>query len=234
MMASVDGRLLSNRWTELSDHYDSRVMAAQLGLTGERLHTDAWLFGTSTVKEFFPERFNGCACHKAFPDQLHTFVGDCSSKSMFIAMVPEGDVRFTDNKLRGDNIVVVTGEDVSADYLEFLEDMQISYIFAGKDGMELEKAMETLAHDFGIERIALKGGGVINGSFLRHGLIDEISVVVYPGIDGLSGVPSIFEYKPQSGEDSDMLPAQGQRLELLDAERLDAGCVWMHYSVSHD
>jgi 5-amino-6-(5-phosphoribosylamino)uracil reductase len=38
-----------------------------------------------------------------------------------------------------------------------------------------------------------------------------MSVLIYPGIDGLAGVPSIFEY---SGEDGELLAA-GQPLRHL-------------------
>ena len=52
-----------------------------------------------------------------------------------VALVPEGDVKFTANSLCGENLIAVLGERVSADYLEFLEDMEISYVFAGSDGI---------------------------------------------------------------------------------------------------
>ena len=80
--------------------------------------TDAWLLGTSTVRRFFPERFDGGTCHAAYPDQLHTFVGDCGSPRQMVALVPEGDVKFTANSLCGENLIAVLGERVSADYLE--------------------------------------------------------------------------------------------------------------------
>ena len=112
--------------------------------------TDAWLLGTSTVRRFFPERFDGGTCHAAYPDQLHTFVGDCGSPRQMVALVPEGDVKFTANSLCGENLIAVLGERASADYLEFLEDMEISYVFAGSDGMDIGRALATLHRDFGI------------------------------------------------------------------------------------
>ena len=71
------------------------------------------------------------------------------------------------------------------------------------------------------------GGGKINGSFLKAGLIDEISVLIYPGIDGLAGVPSIFEYVGKPDEK----PAEGQSLRHLATETLDGGTVWLRYAV---
>ena len=82
---------------------------------------------------------------------------------------------------------------------------------------------------FGIRSISLQGGGIINGAFLAAGLIDELSLVIYPGIDGLSGVPSIFEYLGKPG----MKPAASQTLELKSAGRLEKGVVWLRYTFHH-
>lgn len=226
MMAPVDGKVDNSRWTAPDKDYNADEILAQYRSIEQRLGTDAWLFGTATVREFFPERFEGCACHVAYPDQLRTFVGDCKSRRQMIALVPDGDVRFAANQLRGDNIIAVLGEHVSADYLDFLEDMQISYVFAGKDGTDLGEAMERLCRDFGIHRLSLQGGGIVNGSFFQAGLVDELSMVVSPQLDGRPGAPSIIEYR---GEETNWL--QGLTLRLIDVERLDAGCVWLRYQV---
>lgn len=226
IMTAIDGKVDNSRWTAPDKEYDASEMMAQYHAIGQRLGTDAWIFGTNTVKQFFPERFDACACHKVFPDQLHTFVGDCSSRRQMIALVPDGDIRFTANQLRGDNIIAVVGENVSADYIEFLEDMQISYVFAGLDGMDLGKAMESICNKFGLWHISLQGDGFINGSFFQAGLVSELSVVVSPQLDGCQGAPSIIEYR---GEETDW--PQGLTLRLLDVERLGAGCVWLHYQV---
>lgn len=105
------------------------------------------------VKALIPQRFDGCRCHKAFPDQIRTYVGDCSSDTQVVVLVPDGDVRFPSNEIGSNNIIAVIGEDVSADYLDFLEDMQISYIFAGQDGKDIKAMKERLKHDFGIENL---------------------------------------------------------------------------------
>jgi riboflavin biosynthesis pyrimidine reductase len=58
-------------------------------------------------------------------------------------------------------------------------------------------------------------------------LIDEISVLIYPAIDGLSGVPSIFEFAGRPDEK----PADGQALRHVGTETLDGGMVWLRYRV---
>lgn len=116
----------------------------------QQLGDVAWIISEAEVKQLFPQRWGGCGCHKAFPDQLHTFVGDCSSRQQVVALVPRGDVRFSSGRIGNMCIIAVVGESVSADYLDFLEDMQISYVFAGIDGHDDEAMRERLNHDFGI------------------------------------------------------------------------------------
>jgi riboflavin biosynthesis pyrimidine reductase len=87
--------------------------------------------------------------------------------------------------------------------------------------------LEALGEAFGLKTLLLEGGARINGSFLKAGLIDEISLLVYPGIDGLTGVPTIFEYA--GGEDEQ--PAAGQSLRHLTTQTLEGGMVWLRYRV---
>ena len=109
-------------------------------------------------------------------------------------------------------------------YLEELRRIGISYIFAGRNGDNLPLAMQTLAEVFGVKSISLQGGGIIDGAFLHAGLIDELSLVMYPGIDGSEASPSIFEYVG-----TEKSPARGQCLELLSSEMLQNGEVWLRY-----
>lgn len=68
------------------------------------------------------------------------------------------------------------------------------------------------------------------GGGLRDTHIEEISLLVYPGIDGLAGVPSIFEFVG----DADERPAAGQSLRHIATETLDGGMVWLRYGVEKE
>lgn len=87
--------------------------------------------------------------------------------------------------------------------------------------------MEILGSDFGMTKILLEGGGIINGTFLKAKLIDELSLQIFPGIDGLSGMPSIFEYYGEKDEQ----PAKGQTLELISCKQLEDGIIWLYYKI---
>ncbi len=69
-------------------------------------------------------------------------------------------------------------------YLAFLRSMQIPYLVCGEDEIDFAQALVKLRQFFGIQRVALGGGALINGAFLRAGLVDEISLVMAPYISG--------------------------------------------------
>ena len=80
----------------------------------------------------------------------------------------------------GAHIIEVMLEDVSDAYLAYLRETGVSYIFAGRNEMDIELALEKLRSLFGIETLLLEGGSIINGAFARAGMIDELSLVIAP------------------------------------------------------
>ena len=98
----------------------------------------------------------------------------------------------TDPGYDGAHIIEVLCENVSDAYLAYLQEIGISYIFAGEEEMNLELALEKLWSNFFINDLLLEGGSEINGAFERAGLIDEISLVQASVIAGAEG-ESLFE-----------------------------------------
>ena len=58
--------------------------------------------------------------------------------------------------------------------------------------------MEILADESNIDRLAIVGGGKINGSLLEAGLVDEISILIGAGADRRTGQPSLFDGRPET------------------------------------
>lgn len=107
-------------------------------------------------------------------------------------------------------------------YLDYLNEKGISWIAAGKKEVDLKQAMTVLNQEFGVKRLAVVGGGTINGGFLKAGLVDEVSVVIGPGVDGRRQQPTLF-----MGLDSDSsLP-----LQLKAVKSYADGAVWLRYLV---
>lgn len=226
-MSSVDGRLIDSRWSApyKTEHGELLKVYAAIG---RELDTNAWMFGKNTVRAVFPEKFetNGSSITS---DEPAVFVGERCSERMFIVADPEADIYFTSPVLRGDNMLVIVGRNVTEEYLAHLREKRISYVIVD-DATDLRAGLETVGREFGIRSVSVQGGGILNGALLAEGLIDELSLVVYPGIDGLSGIPSIFEYMGGATE----YPAQGQRLQLLSASQREYGVMWMRYEFHKD
>lgn len=77
----------------------------------------------------------------------------------------------------GAHIVEVICENVPDAYLAYLQNIGVSYIFAGEEEMNLKMALEKLNEYFSINVLLLEGGSEINGAFERAGFIDELSLV---------------------------------------------------------
>lgn len=222
IMSSVDGRLLPSRWTQPYDGTSPAELFKEYSEIGRLLETDAWMFGKATTRETFPYKFMPKSEQTVLPGQV--FIPSSLSQRLFITIDPDADIFYTSDKLRGDNIIVVLGTNATTDYIEMLREKGIGYIVL-EDVKELCNAMEILAEQFGVRSISLQGGGIIDGAMLAAGLLDELSLVIYPGIDGLTTSPSIFEYL---GAD-DERPADGQALELLSSETRNHGIMWLRY-----
>ena len=96
-------------------------------------------------------------------------------------------------------------------------------LLAGRDDIDLAVALEKIGARLGVRTLMLEGGGRINGSFLRAGLIDEVSLLVAPVADGRIGTPALFDV---AGED-----AVPWRLALESVERRAGDVLWLRYRV---
>lgn len=221
-MASVDGRLLTDRWTEPWNGKTKGVLMGTYAAIGRQLNTDAWMFGKNTLCEgCFPRKFHTTVL--APSAQPVPFVARRSSARLFVTADPEADILYESSTVRGDNIVTILPETAPEVYLEHLRNRNVSYLFAGRDGKDLRMAMQVLADTFGVKSLSLQGGGIIDGAFLQAGLIDELSLVVYPGIDGSATSLSVFHCLGAAS------PSQGQSLELLSVRTMEDGVVWLRY-----
>ncbi len=229
MVSSIDGRLLVERWTAPAGKADADGVLAHYEAIAKRLDADGWMVGRTTMAYYA----NGAARapQKIHDDLRRPYVAEGrAGHGLAVAVDRHGKLHYGRDAVHGDHFVAILGESVSDDYLAELREDGVSYLFAGPDGNDLKRAMDTLGDTFGTKTLLLEGGGLINGAFLKAGLIDEISLLVYPGIDGLAGVPSIFEYAGAPGEK----PAEGQSLKHFHTETLEDGMVWLRYHIVRD
>ena len=216
MVESVDGRIDCDMVDKISgnEYYTAlksfNCSAVVEGRYSYQLHTCGF-------EEFKPQNY--------IPLEKECFYKASDSKNLEISVDTNGVLLW--DKIENGNRLCIVSEKVSVEYLEYLESLGISYIAAGKEKIDLRRAMEILEHEFGIERLAVVGGGKINGGFLQEGLIDELSIMIAPGIDGRSNQPSLFD---NICDRKDFLPV---KLEFQDVSSFPNGVVWLRYNIVH-
>src|SRR3954469_22226970 len=222
MNASVDGRILGSRWRPAENR-----MAGLFERLHEQLGGGSWLIGRVTGSEYakaesYPDRTD-----RTYPRQPWFARRDVAAYG--IALDAWGRIAWGRSDIGGDPIVAVLTEQVSDAHLAGLRRDGVSYIFAGTETLDLGSALEILNRELGIERLILERGGGSNGSFLRAGLIDEISLAICPAIDGAKGAPSVFD----SGDDEAGIAAPVRSMTLIGSEVLDGGAVWLRYRIEN-
>lgn len=119
-------------------------------------------------------------------------------------------------------LLIVTSEQVSREYLAYLDSQHISWIACGREHIDLTRACELLTEVFGVKRAAVVGGGHINAGFLAAGLLDEVSVLMGAGIDGRGGMSAVFDGLPM---DREVTP-----LRLAHLQQYASDAVWLRYT----
>lgn len=82
--------------------------------------------------------------------------------------------------------------------------------------------MEMLQQHFRVKKVAVVGGGIICGGFLEAGEVDEVSIMIAPGIDGRKGMTSVFDGIVKSDN-------KPYRLSLVNIKQVDNNVVWLRY-----
>jgi riboflavin biosynthesis pyrimidine reductase len=223
MVASVDGRILNSRW---------RPRTREAGDLFERLHArlggDAWLVGRVTGQEFAKAK-----AYEAHADRDYgrePWLARRDAQAYGVVLDAHGRIAWGRSDIGGDPIVVVLTEQVSAAHLAGLRRDGVSYFFAGERELDLAAALEFLNRELGVKRLLVEGGGGNNGSFLRAGLIDEISVAIAPVVDGSRGAPSVFDSTDRESE----LRAPLEQMALESCEVLEGGAVWLRYRLRNE
>ena len=143
-----------------------------------------------------------------------------ATKGYLVAIDTMGKLSWPQNQFDGMPLLVITSEDCLKAYHDTLTKQHISWVATGKDGIDLPRAMEILHKEFNVERLSVTGGGNINAAFLKEGLLDEVSMMWCPGIDGRKGMAAAFD-----GLDADFPPT---KLKLASVEKLGE-TIWAKY-----
>lgn len=216
MAPSVDGRIVTDAWRL------PRGLVAEYERTGSTFGADAWIIGRISM-----EPYAGRAALPARREEERIprtdFVARSDAPSYAIAIDPSGKLRWRSGSIDEEHAVTVLTETVPDRYLAFLRSRGVSYLFGGRNQIDLPTVLRKLRARFGIRTLLLEGGGKINGSFLAAGLIDELSLLVAPVADGGVGTPTLFDAREG--------PGPARHLRLLSVERRRGDLLWVRYGV---
>lgn len=215
MMSSLDGRSLTDGWNLdfASDLYET---------TAATFEADGWICGRVTMQEIahgsdYPK---GLA-NSAIPRSNH--FAERHASQYAISIDPQGRVGWKSNTALKSHVIEVLTEQVPDDYLAYLQSIGVSYVFGGLGEIDLDKVVQTLASELGVKKLIVEGGSHVSGAFVNAGLVDEVSVLIVPLVDGRSEHPSSFEVAMQKWRK----PAY---LKLMSVEQQQHDAVWLRYT----
>jgi 2,5-diamino-6-(ribosylamino)-4(3H)-pyrimidinone 5'-phosphate reductase len=130
--------------------------------------------------------------------------------------------------------VALCSKSTPEDYLEYLKQRHIDCIVTGEDHVDLRTALEELCSRYAVRVVRADAGGTLNGLLLRQGLVNEVSVLIYPSLVGGETTSSIFR-APDLPAAADGAPGQGAEgtisLQLMKTEKLKGDVMWLRYEV---
>lgn len=220
MACSVDGKTITDRWKPTKSVPDG-MMEDVYQTVGD----GSWLVGRVAGQEY--ARLERYSIKDAPSHPRCAWLTNTSASAYAIVLDPHGRIAWGRNEIDGDHLVVVLTESVSDAHLQGLRDDGISYVFAGEKELNLELALRALHTELDIETVLLRGGGTTNGEFLKARLIDELSMLVFPAIDGSSASTNLFQTPSPTLSSADCV----SKLYLNAAETLPGDVVWLRYAV---
>lgn len=221
MLSSLDGRLNSGRSGDRAKE-EIRARGKAFEDAHEELGGDGWIIGRVTGAEMSKAAAHPPAEFDAPPRPFHFAKRDAGAFGIIVD--PRGKLHFDKPDIGGDHAVVLMAAGVSDAHLAELKADGVSYVVAERETIDLRATLELLGRELGVKRLLLEGGGGVNGEFLKAGVVDEVVLLIWPSIVGISSERAVFE----SGEHS---LADTLSLDLKACEVRD-GVVRLTYGVS--
>ena len=148
--------------------------------------------------------------------------------NFIVAVDPQGQLAYSGLSIEkkgrpAAHVIEALTEQVAPEDLSYLQNQGVSYLFAGEERLNCTLLLEKLHRLFGINKLMLAGGGIVNGSFLAENLVDELSIVIAPVADGGNGVSSFTQV--------DFLPSwPPTAFHLKEVQTVVPNVLWVRYT----
>lgn len=192
MYTSIDGKI-DGDWMDLpgckvsGDYYDNILF--QMG--------NANANGSNTVVMYAAKGHPDLSKYKTDGIEYEDWVPNIKSETWDVSFDRKGRAGWEKNYFeyggKKSRAIEVITKLASKEYMAFLRSMEIPYIVCGDDEINFEESLIKIKKYFGIDTMVLGGGALINGAFLKAGLVDEISIVIGPYVSGDTGIKDTFD-----------------------------------------
>lgn len=190
---------------------------------------DAWLYGTTTTKEF--TQYRKPVLEPVCEDVPEgDYIAQTDLKFYYISLDTAGEIGWESASFqkpgRPDaHVIEILTEETPAAYRAYLRKKGVSYVIAGDTSLDCKVVTEKLKRLFGINTILICGGGTVNWTFVQQGVVDELSLLLAPAADGDPSTPTVFEK-------SELLATTTPvEFQLKNVEQLKDSGIWLTYLV---
>ena len=193
ILSALDGKITG----AFMETEANRNANREFGRIREEYQAQAWLYGTTTTKEFTGFRKPDLSLlSEEVPDG--DYVAETGWDLYYVSLDTLGEIAWDSGiyKRAGrpdSHIIEILTEKTPSTYRAYLRKQGVSYILAGVDTLDCKAAAQELKSLFGIGKMLICGGGTVNWSFLSQGVVDELSLLLSPVADGDPNTPTIFE-----------------------------------------
>lgn len=228
MTMSLDGKIVGDYHNAQGAGVGSQLFYHEaFDQDGQLAPMQGWLSGRTTTDDNFTFYQAPDLEENVETVPVGDFIAKNTHDKFYFSVDPHGKLAWKSNELHYNDtlasVVEILTEDASNAYKAFLRRLNISYVIAGDHELDERLALDKLTRAFNLTRIMLGGGGVLNWSFIRQGLCDEVSIVLLPGADGTVGTPSIF--MPLTPADHQLVSFKLDHVEQVE------NVVWLRYTV---
>lgn len=230
MHTSLNGKI-NGLHLQTAESHASQIAYYDLFLGKEPFYRDhsGWICGSTTSEVNFTHYKEPNLLADASEVPEGDFLADHDEKIHYFAIDRHGKVAWNKNHINyfdtKAHVVAIIPNNASNAYKDYLRRMDVSYIIAGEEKLDFAVAISKIRQIFGKKEILLNGGGGINWSWLKEGLVDEVSIVMSPTADGSTESASLFDGNPKY---NDIDPVG---FEIIDTRKLDDGSIWFRYNV---
>lgn len=197
ILSALDGKIAGAFFGEVA----TGKASGEYARIRQAYQAQAWLYGTTTTKEFTDFKQPVLEpLHEPVPEG--DYIAETGRELYYVSVDTLGEIAWDSGTYRRTgrpdaHVIELLTETTPPAYRAYLRKRGVSYLIAGGDSLDCQFAARKLKALFGIETMLICGGGTVNWSFLRQGVVDELSLLLAPVADGDPHTPTVFERMAQ-------------------------------------